>query len=61
LKLKFWANRNTIVETYEVRADCKCCGHTQYLDIPKGKTGMEYANKIKCENCENTAWRVYVY
>jgi len=47
--------------SYVAEARCVNCGHEQDFKIPKGKISIEYVNKIKCDYCECSYWRVTTY
>lgn len=47
--------------SFEGEATCMNCGHHQTFKVPKGKTPVGYASKIKCNECQNNEWRVRVY
>jgi len=47
--------------SFEGEGRCMSCGHDQRFRVPKGKTPLSYAHKIKCGDCGNNAWRVTSY
>ena len=49
------------LNSFFVSATCRTCSNNQSLRIPLGKTGIEYAHKIKCHKCQNKTWRIIVY
>lgn len=39
------------LNTYSHIEHCRNCGHTNFVDIPKGQTISEHLRSVYCSNC----------